>query len=56
MTEIQTNFRSGDMPGTPKVTATPATIAKSVAPRPSFIAKPVVEESPVADVEVDEEA
>lgn len=56
MTESQTDFRSGDMPNTPTVTATPATIAKLVAPRPFFIAKPVVEDSSGANVGVDEGA
>ena len=65
MADVQTNFRAGDMLGAPKVTATPATIAKSVAPKKPVapvVAEPVVEEvvvveeAPVADVEVDEEA
>lgn len=58
MADIQTNFRAEDMPGSPKVTATPATIARSVAPKwmPSFTPAPAVVEEPVADAEVDEEA
>jgi len=58
MADIQTNFRSEDMPGAPKVTATPATIARSVAPKwmPTFNPTPAIVEEPAADVEVDEEA
>jgi hypothetical protein len=56
---IQTNFRAGDMIGASKVTATPATIAKLVAPKVPVgpaVTQPVVEtDAVVEDVEVDEE-
>jgi hypothetical protein len=56
MTESQTNFRAADMPGASKVTATPATIARFVAPKQPVGPTPTVEAAPVADVEVAEEA
>lgn len=56
MADIQTNFRAEDMQGGRKVTATPATIAKLVAPKapigPALVAKAVS----VADAEVGGEA
>jgi hypothetical protein len=56
MTESQTNFRATDMPSASRVTATPATIARFVAPKQPVGPTPTVEDAPVADVEVAEEA